>query len=151
MPSTFSLARLLVAITLFCLLCGLAANFPDVFFQSLFLFGFFVLPSLLAWLAMVPFSNQRVFLSLLSILGAFGGNCFVWVILDTFGPAIDALVLRRLFNGSSDLERLIFAAIVATLTLPPLCTLLMGGTFLYEELRRRRKTNRPTADIALPT
>src|SRR2546430_4490188 len=32
--------------------------------------------------------------------------------LNTFGPTIDALVLKQLFNAPSDLERLISAAIV---------------------------------------
>ncbi len=68
MPHTFSLARLLLAVTTFCLLCGLAVNFPPAgTFITLFA------PAIIVWLVFVRYSGRMVENSTIALLGALSG------------------------------------------------------------------------------
>src|SRR4051812_28948747 len=80
MPRSFSLARLLLAITALCLLCGLAVNFP--------LLSAVFIPSLVAFLVLLPFSRRRVKLFLYITVGAIVAVYFVWLTIRTLPPAI---------------------------------------------------------------
>src|SRR3954471_8716784 len=69
MPRTFSLARLMLGITALCLLCGFAVNFP--------LLSAMVIPTLVAFLALRPFSRSRVQLLIYIAVGAIAAGFFV--------------------------------------------------------------------------
>jgi hypothetical protein len=82
-PRTFSLARLLLAVTLFCVLCGLAVNYPV---EAL---AFIALPSL--------FVLPPTFCVLLSKLGRRPNVSFTAAMIGMFsGYAVDFLLSRVL-------------------------------------------------------
>jgi len=72
MPRTFSLARLLVAITLFSLFCGLAVNFPIVALICGATVLFFV-PTFLVWLVLASYSRHGHAMAFTSFVGAICG------------------------------------------------------------------------------
>src|SRR5207253_9116456 len=67
-PRTFSLARLLLAVTAFCLLCGLAVNYPDQSLAYALLFAQLV-PTGIVCLVLVSFARKRKTVLACSMLG----------------------------------------------------------------------------------
>ena len=65
MPRTFSLARLLLAVTLIAALCGLAVNFP--------VFGQTGAPAIIVLVSFVCFSNEPIVMALFCFVGASAG------------------------------------------------------------------------------
>jgi MFS family permease len=112
MPRTFSLARLLLFITLLCLLCGLAVNFP-AFVIAWFLFGLCFAPTIMAWLMLNRFARSPSNVFSLSCVGALVGYAvlapaimrawhydpfwlgtfFAYYTVFSFSPAISALLV----------------------------------------------------------
>jgi hypothetical protein len=88
MPRTFSLFRLMLGITAFCLLCGLAVNFPELALNCAALLVM-CLPSGLIYLVMCIYSRDRLALLGASVVGAVVG------LLAAVGP-ISAFVLPAL-------------------------------------------------------
>jgi hypothetical protein len=147
-PRTFSLARLLLAITLFCLLCGLAVAFPGEAF-----FAVIVSPPVIAWLVMLPFSNRRVALSVWSFLGAFIALFLLGLLPAIFDPIFFAAhesFPPWLGGGKSFLEGGLIVGIICLSLTSALGALLAGGAFLIVEHRRRTKNDRPPADAISP-
>src|SRR5438094_514998 len=76
MPRTFSLARLLLGITLFCLLCGLAVNFPEVAIAlawATIATAAVLCPTMCITLVLVHMANHRGSLIFIAFVGAVYG------------------------------------------------------------------------------
>jgi hypothetical protein len=76
MPRTFTLRRLLIGVTLFCVACGLAANFPQETIASVYLGSHFV-PTVIVWLALSKVSRRPGWLSCCVLIGALVGFMFI--------------------------------------------------------------------------
>jgi hypothetical protein len=72
MSRTFTLARLMLGITAFCLVCGLAVNFPDFVIGSVGILSVFAPPAI-AWLVLARFAKWRGSLAWNLGVGAFIG------------------------------------------------------------------------------
>jgi hypothetical protein len=125
MPRTFSLFRLMLGITAFCLLCGLAANFPEassVVGRVVAFFG----PTIVIWLLIMRRSRQWFDATIVSVIGSVVGlvvsACVVLPILFHFqawiGVTFEFLVFAALSVGSA------------------LGVLTLGRVGLADELRR---------------
>ena len=73
MSRTFSLGRLMVGVTVFCVLCGLVVNFPGVVILCVLVGAYSVLPAAAAWLVLARYSKQRGSLLWNVIRGSFVG------------------------------------------------------------------------------
>jgi FtsH-binding integral membrane protein len=82
MPRTFSLFSLMLVVTAFCLLCGLAVNFPFEVMLAWICFGLFG-PTAIVWLILARRSKERSILTALTIVGGCIGLdiCFVGLIV----------------------------------------------------------------------
>ena len=58
MSRTFSLGRLMIGVTVFCVLCGLAVNFPEVAIGCAVI-GSIVAPPAVIWLVLSRFAKRR--------------------------------------------------------------------------------------------
>src|SRR5882724_4739239 len=123
MPRTFSLAMLLIVITLACLLCGLAANNPD-FFQPLPVL-YVCAPGALVTLPLVCLSKHRGLLLFNSLVGA----VFGFAVLPLIGPFLEPE------PGS-------FGQPDYAFTLPAIGALLFGSIFLLAEIYESRLQRR---------
>jgi hypothetical protein len=126
MPRTFSLSRLLLFITLLCLLCGLAVNFPLQTLAFVFIAGAFV-PTAIVCLTLVSFSRRRMTVLIISMLGA--GICVL------LGPA-------QIHMGPP--PRTVWESVqplYAGMSFPALGALLLGATALAADafLQPRRE------------
>jgi len=74
MSRTFSLRRLMIGVTVLCLLCALVANFPEITYQAILGAGFFV-PTVVAC-AVLPWFSSR---PLLTLCGAIAGAIVGWI------------------------------------------------------------------------
>jgi hypothetical protein len=109
MPRTFSLAGLMVGVTLLCLVCGLAVNYPvgaRVVALVVALIAILIAPTVIVWLGLMRLSRHRIALTFTSVVGGMLGFV-LWigvVELSLFGsgwaaiglftvPAIGALFL----------------------------------------------------------
>jgi len=119
MPRTFSLARLLIAITLICLICGMGVNVPFLFDPLLVLFWWLPVAAITCLLA--SFSKQRGLL----IFNALVGAIFAMALMPTLGP------LLKPAYGDWDTPDLTF-------TIPALGALLFGGSFVLMEIHDRK-------------
>src|SRR5262245_37074449 len=72
MSRTFTLGRLMLGITAFCLVCGLAVNFPDFVIGGV-MFLSLLAPPAVAWLVLAGFAKWRGSLAWNVCLGAFVG------------------------------------------------------------------------------
>ena len=121
MSRTFSLGRLMVGVTVFCVLCGLAVNFPEVAMGCAGL-GLFCAPTVIVCGVLGKYSIRPSSLWTLSLLGAFVGLLLV----PGFG-----LTWR---SGWQD-----YVQFFLRVQIPPaLGALLFGGSGLMVELRLRR-------------
>jgi hypothetical protein len=138
MPRTFSLARLLLGVTLFCVLCGLAVNYPVETIPFIAIPSLFVLPPTCC-VVVSRFSRRP-------------DACFAAAMIGMFsGYAVDFLLARLLlpsWNPISSLEPLgladpdnpfvglgLTAVVCAVGALPPvLGALLAGGGFILKDL-----------------
>lgn len=80
MPRTFSLARLMIGVTLFCVACAVAVNFPKpvlVFFVAAFVFG----PTVVIWFLLFRYWNRPILITVACFIGAAMGFMF-------FPPAV---------------------------------------------------------------
>jgi len=125
MPRTFSLARLMLGITLFCILCGLAVNYSEMMFAYVLICASF-LPTAIVCLTLVSFSRRRKTVLILSILGAFVPVLPGPAVMHT-GP--EPLTVWQAINGLWP-----FAI------LPPLGALLFGGAALLNDFSSRQST-----------
>jgi MFS family permease len=126
-PRTFSLARLLLAISLFCILCGLTVNFPqDALTCALaaVVFG----PMFFAWLAMLDYSSRPIVISIAFFVGAIIGFLFLPVAL-----ILSARLVGLPLTGWAGVLAIICVPISATVG-----SISTGGAFLMYELRHRR-------------
>lgn len=115
MPRTFSLARLFLAITLFCFLCGLAVYFP--------IFGRFCAPSVIVLVWFVCFSNEPILMALFCFGGACAGGMFLpWLVFAVLGDPRQSPMQQ---NQLADLALLMCA---------PAGALLVGGAIVLLEI-----------------
>jgi hypothetical protein len=127
-PRTFSLARLLVAIALIAVICGLAVNFPALFnpFTALFL-----APAAVTILVLSSFAKYGA----LSIFNAFIGAIFGFAAMPLAGPSPTSLCC---VDAASDWA-LVFPALGAS---------LLGGIFLLaEKLDARSALTNPKSQL----
>jgi hypothetical protein len=117
MPRTFSLARLLLGITMFCAVCGVAVNYPEAALACAYAGGYFG-PTIIVWLLLIRFSDHPVLLSVNCLVGVFVGFLFA--------PSI--------MWPSSWWDMFVFEAIP-----PALGALLLGGAALADEFVQRRR------------
>lgn len=81
MPRTFSLARLLLAITICAALCGLAVNFPEAGLFASFLVAL-AFPTILVWILFIRISRHRAGFAFACLFGATYGLVSVLVFFD---------------------------------------------------------------------
>jgi hypothetical protein len=117
MPRTFSLAALLVAITLFCILCGLAVNFPETAFLVALLFS----PAIAVMIALSRFSKHPVLL----MFNAIVGGVFGFAAYPSFGAIVTESGLG-------------IGGYLAFTAPPTLGVLVAAGGFLLIEMCDRR-------------
>ena len=124
MPRTFTLQRLMLAITLICIACSIAAAYPEPSIAYLLLLGLFT-PTLIVCQVLVSLSspNQRLTTLLIALFGAFLGFVFAAPVFGSGSPrtvwqAIEPLVLP------------------ITIT-PTLGAIIFGGAALAADRRRR--------------
>jgi len=89
MSRTFSLSRLMLGVTVFCVLCGLAVNFPLAVILCAFVAALSLPPAVVVWFALARYSKQRGSLLWNVVIGAFAG-CMGGVIAsggDFVGPS----------------------------------------------------------------
>jgi hypothetical protein len=127
MPRTFSLAHLLLVISLIAIICGVARTYPDyALLVSLFV------PTGIICLILVSFSHHRAVVLLASFVGAFVGFLFAPVAMSppgdktTIWPHVQALFLP--------------IACYATLG-----ALLFGGAALADDLLHPPDSRPPTS------
>jgi hypothetical protein len=126
MPRTFSLARLLLAITAFCVLFGLTASQN----QALAAYGLLLLlfaPTGAVCLTLVSFSRSRKTVLACSILGAFVGVLYATPVLSTGSP------LRNAWEA-------ITSEFLGLGIVPPFGALLFGGAALLNDHLYTRAT-----------
>jgi hypothetical protein len=102
MPRTFSLQRLMLAITLFCIACSIAAAYPEPSLACLILLSLFT-PTLIVCQVLVSLSSrsQRMTTLLFALVGAAFGLLLIPAHIDfgcrgyttTISQAIEPLVL----------------------------------------------------------
>jgi hypothetical protein len=125
MPRTFSLQRLMLAITLFCILCGLAVIFPQVTFGSAMLTGPFI-PAALVWLGLAAFSRRPWELLFICLSGALIG--LILLSLTVTGPPTRGTMWECYCDQ------------LRSTALPSgLGALLLGGAALADDIRRNRQ------------
>src|SRR5262245_24111974 len=74
MPRTFSLGRLLLVITLFCLICGALVNFPRHVFAA-FVIAILFSPTIFIWLTLAFYSHHQLLTTLACLAGSVWGIC----------------------------------------------------------------------------
>src|SRR5437762_3176804 len=126
MPRTFSLARLLLGITAFCLLCGLFANFPNEA-----LIAVLPIPTLIVYYALLRYSRRPLLMTIAALTGALlgflycnalGGLVFPFVIPKA---AVNQEVKTCLFVYSN------VVYIISVAITPALGALILGGTLAF--------------------
>lgn len=125
MPRTFSLQRLMIGITLFCVVCGLAWNFPQETLAYALLLALFI-PTVIVCQVLVSFSRARMTTLVLSLVGA--------AIVVVFNQPV------MLMGSPRTVWQCIEPMIVPMATVPPLGALIFGGGSILadEHLFRRR-------------
>src|SRR5690349_787251 len=83
MRRTFTLAGLMVGITVFCILCGLAVNYPMPALGCA-LVALVLIPSIIVWFLMMRRSRQPVALTVGSLIGIGTGFCPISVLVHMF-------------------------------------------------------------------
>jgi hypothetical protein len=99
-PRTFSLGLLMRWLTVICVVCGLAANFPDVAAAAL-AFAVFVMPTVIVLMILSCFIPDRQKLSGWVMLGAFLGFLYLTVLrsghslfwVEALAPAVGAMLV----------------------------------------------------------
>ena len=128
MPRTFTLQNLMIGITLFCILCGLAWNFPQESLAYALLLALFI-PTVIVCQILVSFSRERMTTLIIALIGATIGL--------VFSPPIS--VFGAHFTGSPrTVWQCIAPMILPMAILPPFGALVLGGAVLMDELRKRR-------------
>lgn len=131
MPRTFSLFRLMLGITAFCVICGLAVNvasFPEGPLVCVLVAGLCT-PAIFIWLLMLGCSTRPVKLSIVSAIGCLVGLLiFSPILVSVFSPL-------DLADLSKNDETKVFD--VASLG-PALGVFLLGGALFLDEHRLRR-------------
>jgi hypothetical protein len=120
MPRTFSLARLMLGITLFCVVCGLAVNYPIA--------AVILAPTCLVWFGVTRIVTYRGGLTVTCLLGAGLG----------FFPA--GLLAEHVATHHLDDWWRLPAAVVILGSGPAIGALIFSGSVLFCEhyLKRRR-------------
>jgi len=114
MPRTYSLARLMLAVTIFCMLCGLATRFPAVLLMCA--------PTTFVLVLLASLSRRPAVLSLLSFIAA--------AIVFVIAPALGYELFGYPHNWWERYRDDAF--------LPALAALLVGGTILLYEVSSER-------------
>ena len=123
MRRTYSLRRLFIGITLFCIFCAFAVRFPLIA-HALLLLGIYVAPTYVVWKALILKSTRPVLLTLNVIVGA---AIFLIYFTPTFLPF-------PFGHSGSDLVDFVNTAIP-----PALGALVFGGLdFWFDEVRQTR-------------
>jgi hypothetical protein len=125
MPRTFSLARLLLAITALCLLCGLAVKSREL----ALLFG----PTVIVWIALFMVAPRPIGVTIACIVGALLASL-------VFTPARWFPISDLTYFMQTSIPWAIFAA-------------LFGGAWLQHDLRAHRSSppDKPFAQPMNPT
>jgi glucose uptake protein GlcU len=89
MPRTFSLARLLLVITAFSVLCALAVNFPKAALSASLMVAL-AFPTILVWSLLIRISRYRAGLAFACVVGATPGLLFFPIGLALFGTTRDS-------------------------------------------------------------
>ena len=108
MPRTFTLQRLMLVITLICILCGLASAYPQVAFDCAIFITLWA-PTIVVWIVLIRLSRQPVAVWIASLFGAWTGlllvpgvgwtardgwHSFLWYFLAVaIPPAVGALLI----------------------------------------------------------
>jgi hypothetical protein len=140
MPRTFTLARLMLGITAFCILCGLAVNFPGEALECA-AFGVFFGPTIVVWLVMLRRTRQPVTLSVIAMMGAWLGLlATVLLLLLVILIPLQFLISPRFFL-SPPLAASILAAtsIAGVMAGPAVGAYLLGRIVLRDEHRYDRQ------------
>jgi len=117
MPRTFTLARLMLGVSLFCILCGCAVNFPFALSPE---FAVLLAPAIGITLILSFFSKHRGVLILIAFVGALYGIAAY--------PAIGPLL--RWFESNSGL----MVQYLALAAPPAIGATVAGGSFLHLEV-----------------
>jgi hypothetical protein len=126
MPRTFSLQRLMLAITLICIACSIAVAYPQASLAYALLLALFT-PTVIVCQILVSLSspNQRMTTLLIALLGAFLGFVFV---LPVFG-----------FEGRPTTIWQAIQPLILPITIgPTVGALALGGAALLDDLLRLR-------------
>jgi hypothetical protein len=129
-PCTFSLARLLVFVTLVGFVCGAVANLPHIDFWGIFIA--LLVPAIALTLLLSSFSRHRGLL----IFNGFVGSTFGFTVLPFFATPLGDGFCGCVDSGTN------FSVFI-----PPLIgALLFGGVFLLvEKLDSRSQPKNPAA------
>jgi K+-sensing histidine kinase KdpD len=126
MPRTFSLARLMIVITLVCVVCAVAAHYGKDFDDYLIVSLLFV-PTGVVCLAVASFAHNRIIVLAFSIIGAFLSSFFL--------PAVQGSH-HLMSNNTWTLIEPLFGPLAV---IPPLGALIFGVAALADEMLQRRR------------
>src|SRR5581483_2245425 len=143
MPRTFSLARLLLALTAIAIFCGLAVAFP----VHTLLASIPASPIVIC-LTMLPFTRQPAGLFASTLVGALTAFTLPFLFPPMFDPLFDTAHARlppSLGGGKTFLEGGLLAGFFCLSVLSAFGALLAGGAFLLVEHLLRPKITQPDA------
>lgn len=121
MPRAFTLQRLMLAITVFCIVCGLSAAFP-----AIAVLAWIIAPAAFVWIVLAAFSHRPWELLSTCAIGAFIG-LFYLLLFSTGPPA-----------GVSEWQEHFYILIPPALS-SFLGALLLGGAALFDDILTRRQ------------
>jgi hypothetical protein len=114
----------MIAITLFCILCGLAWNFPEALFAYVLLLALFI-PTVIVCQVLVSLARDRMAVLVASLIGA------------SIGSFLAQPIMGLRWNPTT-VWRCIEQLIVPMTISPPLGALIFGGLVLIGDLLSRR-------------
>jgi len=120
MARTFSLGRLMVVVTLVCVICAVAASYGEDFGAYLLVASLFV-PTAIVCLTLVSFAKRRKTTLAISILGAVIGWFLLMPVSMHMGP------------GPKTAWEVIQPDIIPFAIFPPIGALVFGGSLLLDE------------------
>jgi hypothetical protein len=134
MPRTFSLQRLMLAITLLCIACSIGVAYPLESLAYVLLVSLFI-PTVIVCQVLVSLSSptERMTTMLIALSGAFLGFMFAFAPVPSLG-------------GSMNVWRAIQSFVLPMTICPTLGAIILGSASLADDLLRRRQQRPPTAN-----
>ena len=128
MPRTFTLQRLMLAVTLICIACAIAVAYPTPLTAYLLLLTLFA-PTVIVCQVLVSYSspNERMTTLLIALFGAFIGFMF----------AVEAPAFQ-MGPGPRTAWQAVAPFAGPMTVFPTLGALVLGGAALADDMRRRR-------------